>query len=257
MGFVTLHPRVSVSQECSPHQSFTDDVSMWRRLDIDRVGLISTKLRPAGWDARLVTDAGIKVTNVGAEVELLEKALECAETVGADVVWTCTGPLGSRSWDEAADDFCKRIIPAATQAKEKGIVLAIEPTNPLRTDVSFIHTMRDTFDLAHAAGIGVLLDFAMCWYERGLTEIVRENLDSLSLVQINDYRIGTFSTPDRSVLGDGDIPLERLLTMLVEAGYSGMFDLEIIGPKIEEEGYVSSIRRSLDRLNEILARLDV
>lgn len=118
--------------------------------------------------------------------------------------------------------------------------------------------MRDTFDLARVAGVGVVLDLAMCWYERGLEDLVRKNADLLTLVQINDYKLGTFTTPDRSVLGDGDIPLERLIAMFLDAGYSRPFDLEILGPKIDAEGYgLPAIQRSLEKLNEIFGRLGV
>jgi sugar phosphate isomerase/epimerase len=230
---------------------------MWRDLGIDVVGLISPKLEPINWDVRLVTDAGLQVSSIGTDMAGLERALEFAASVGADSVWTCTGPRGSRTWEQAADDFCESIAPAIRSAAELGVELAVEPTNPLRCDVSFAFTMRDTFDLARAAGLGVVLDLAMCWYERGLEELVRNNVDLLTLVQINDYRVGTLSTPDRSVLGDGDIPLERLIAMFLDAGYSRPLDLEILGPKIDAEGYSSAIRRSLERLNEILGRLGV
>ena len=102
---------------------------------------------------------------------------------------------------------------------------------------------------------GVVLELVCCWYERGLEELVRENVDMLALVQIADYEIGTHDTPNRSVIGDGDLPLERLIAMLLDAGYEGMFDLELVGPKIEAEGYLSATRRSLERATEMLDRL--
>jgi sugar phosphate isomerase/epimerase len=132
----------------------------------------------------------------------------------------------------------------------------VQPTNSLRLDISSLFTLRDSLELAKAAGTGVVLELQCCWYERGLEELVRQNVDMLKLVQISDYEIGTLSTPNRSVIGDGDIPLERLLAMVLDAGYRGMFDLELIGPKIEAEGYLSATRRSLERTSEMLDRLD-
>ena len=55
--------------------------------------------------------------------------------------------------------------------------------------------------------------------------------------------------------GDGDIPLERLLTMVLDAGFEGSFDLEVMGPRVEEEGYHSSVRRSVERASELLERV--
>jgi hypothetical protein len=34
-----------------------------------------------------------------------------------------------------------------------------------------------------------------------------------------------------------------------------LFDLEILGPRIEAEGYLSATRRSLERMTEMLERL--
>ena len=58
--------------------------------------------------------------------------------------------------------------------------------------------------------------------------------------------------PDRLVPGDGDIPIRRILGDVLAPGTTGSFDLELIGPRIEAEGYdaVPAIRarRLLDVL---------
>ena len=171
------------------------------------------------------------------------------------MLYIVSGGAGSLPWEEAAENFCKDMAPGVARAHELGVRLAVEPTNPLRTDVSFVHTVRDAVDLARMAGMGVVVDFYSSWYERGLEEVVRENIDVVSLVQIDDYKLGTFDIPNRCAIGDGDIPVERLMGMLLDAGYEGAFDLEILGPQIEAEGYRSPIARSLERASEMLDRL--
>jgi sugar phosphate isomerase/epimerase len=121
--------------------------------------------------------------------------------------------------------------------------------------VSFVYWQRDAMDVARRAGIQVMLDFQSCWFERGLAELVRKNLDLVGVVQISDYVIGTPRTGDRVVPGDGDIPLERLIAMVLDAGYQGAFDLEVMGPRIEAEGYRSVLRRSVEAVSEMLDRL--
>jgi sugar phosphate isomerase/epimerase len=86
---------------------------------------------------------------------------------------------------------------------------------------------------------------------------VRKNIDLVALVQIGDYRLGSFNIPNRCAIGDGDIPVERLMTLLLDAGYEGPLDLEILGPAIEEEGYRAPIARSVERASEMLYRLGV
>ena len=48
---------------------------------------------------------------------------------------------------------------------------------------------------------------------------------------MSDYVLGDRSAPCRSVPGDGDIPLRRLIDDLLTAGYTGLFDLELVGPR--------------------------
>ncbi len=165
------------------------------------------------------------------------------------------GSGGSLLWEEAADQFCDEMAPHVARAEELGVTLAVEPTNPLRTDVSFVHTVRDAVHLARMAGMSVVVDFYAAWYERGLEETVRENMDIVSLVQIGDYKLGTFDIPNRCAIGDGDIPVERLMGMMLDAGFEGAFDLEILGPRVQEEGYRAPIVRSLERATEMLDRL--
>jgi hypothetical protein len=74
------------------------------------------------------------------------------------------------------------------------------PVDPLRSDVSFVHTLRDAVDLARMTGIGVVVDFCSCWYERGLEQLVRENVDLVTLVQIGDYKLGTYDIPNRAAI---------------------------------------------------------
>ena len=70
-----------------------------------------------------------------------------------------------------------------------------------------------------------------------------------------DYKLGTFDTGNRVAVGDGDIPVEQLLGLLVDAGYEGVFELEILGPVVEAEGYRAPILRSLERMSEMLDRI--
>jgi sugar phosphate isomerase/epimerase len=252
---VSVHPRISVDEECAGNIPFAEEVDFWKELGVTDIGVISTKIEPIGWDVGFVKSTGLRVSNIGTEERVLNEALEFGAAIGADSVWLTPGSIGSRLWEEAADGFCRRMEPAVARAKELGIALALEPTNSLRLDISFVFTLRDSLTLARIAGTGVVVELACCWYEPGFEDLFRKHVDMIKLVQISDFEIGTRSTPDRTAIGDGDIPLERLLRIILDAGYEGMFDLELIGPKIEAEGYLSATRRSLERAGEILDRL--
>jgi sugar phosphate isomerase/epimerase len=247
---------------------------MWGELGIDHVALILPKIAEIGWQAagEMVTAAGLRVSTIFGPTyrpldadrvlgwwEEDQKAtvdtIDFAAAIGAASVYLCTGRAGTLDWDEAAEAFSEMVAPAVARGGEVGVPLLVEPTNPLRSDISFIFWQRDAMDLARRAGTKVMLDLQSCWYERGVEEVVRNNIDLVGLTQISDFVIGTTMTGDRVVPGDGDIPLERLLAVVVDAGFEGSFDLEVMGPRVEEEGYRSSVRRSVERASELLERV--
>lgn len=250
------HPRISVNSICSMKQSFEDDLDLWADLGIDNVGLISPKLEAAGWDAsrQAVLDAKLLVSSMSAYRDGISESLPFASAVGCDLLYTVSGSFGTVPWEEAAKRFCEEMASVVAEAEEHSVRLAVEPTNPLRTDVSFVHTVRDAIDLARMAGIGIVIDFYSAWYERDLDRLVAGNIDLVVLVQIGDYKLGTYNIPNRCAIGDGDIPVEQLLGMVLDAGYEGPFDLEILGPAIEDEGYRAPIGRSVERATKILER---
>ena len=157
------------------------------------------------------------------------------------------------SWNEAADALASALQPIL--ADTGGIKFALEHTNSLRVDVGFVHSLADVIDLATRFDIGVCMEINACWAERDLAKTVNDHVDRLQLVQVSDFAVGTLSTPNRLVPGDGDIPLERILGEVLAAGYSGCFDLELIGPRIDEEGYAASGVRAVAVLSEMLDRL--
>jgi sugar phosphate isomerase/epimerase len=254
---MSFHPRLSVNSICSMRQSFDEDLALWADLGIDHVGLITPKFEPDRWEAgrQAIGDAGINVSSVSCYRHGMAGSVEFTASLGADVLYLPPGSGGSLLWEEAAERFCADLAPWVAHAQDLGVRLAVEPTNPLRTDVSFVHSLRDAIDLARMVDMTVVCDFYSTWYERGLDELVQKNIDLISLVQIGDFKLGTFDVPNRCAIGEGDIPVERLMKMVLEAGYEGPFDLEILGPRIEEEGYRAPIARSLERASEMLDRL--
>jgi sugar phosphate isomerase/epimerase len=271
---VLAHPRLSVNSVSSYMQPLAADIALWQDLGIEHVALILPKIEEIGWDAArdMVTTAGLRVSTIfgptyrpldadrslgwwDADQKGTVDTIEFAASIGAASVYVCSGAAPTVSWDEAADAFCELVAPAVARGNELGVPLLLEPTNPLRADISFIFWQRDAMDLARRAGTKIVLDLQSCWYERGLEQVVRKNMDLVGLTQISDYVIGTTETGNRVVPGDGDIPLERLLAMVLDAGFEGSFDLEVMGPRVEEEGYRSAIQRSVERTSELLDRL--
>jgi sugar phosphate isomerase/epimerase len=267
-----MHPRVSLSAISTASWELDADLAFYDGAGITTVGISVAKLERFGWEegTRRVMDAGLRVTNLiglgpfhladpegwASQGDRLRRALDTATALGAECMVFTTGPAGALTWEEAADALEAALAPVLADARGRGVPFAIEHTNSLRVDVGFVHTLRDVVDLARRLDTGVCMEVNACWAERGLAETIAAGVDRLSLVQVSDFAVGTLSTPNRLVPGDGDIPLERILGQVLAAGYQGSFDLELIGPRIEEEGYESACRRSVDRLGDMLESMD-
>jgi sugar phosphate isomerase/epimerase len=266
-----MHPRVSLSAISTFEWPLADDLDFYARTGITNVGVSVAKLEQHGWDdgVRRVRDAGLRVTNLiglgpfhldtpeqwSDQRARLDRAVDAAGALAAECVVFTTGPAGSLTWEDAADALEIAMSPLLDRAGSRGVPFALEHTNALRADIGFVHTLRDVVDLARRLGIGVCMEINACWAERGLGATIAAAADILRLVQVSDYAIGTLSTPDRLVPGDGDIPIERILTDVLAAGYEGCFDLELIGPRIAAEGYEAAARRGIDGLTAMLERL--
>jgi sugar phosphate isomerase/epimerase len=261
--------RVSVSAICTYQWSLEQDLAFYAAHGIREVGISLAKLERhgVGDGAARVRDAGLRVTNLiglgpfhladpeqwPAQRDRLLRAVEAGVTVGAECLVLTTGPAGDLTWEDAADRLAEALAPVLRASRATGVPIALEHTNSLRVDVGFVHTLRDAIDLARRLDIGVCMEINACWAERDLGGTIAAGVDRLRLVQVSDYAVGTLSTPARLVPGDGDIPIARILGQVLAAGYDGSFDLELIGPAIEEEGYERAIPRAVRALDALLA----
>jgi sugar phosphate isomerase/epimerase len=269
-----VHPRISVSAISSFRNRLDQDLEFWARHHIGRVGVSVAKMEAFGWQpaCRLVDEAvanGLAVANLiglgpfhlaeperwGVQQEHLVRAIDAARAFGVECVVFTTGPATPLTWEAAADALADALAPVLAVARARGVPFALEHTHALRVDVGFVHTLRDALDLARRLDVGVCMEVNACWAERGLAATVVDGIDRIRLVQVSDFRVGTHSTPDRLVPGDGDIPLPRILGDVAVAGYGGSFDLELIGPAIEAEGYDAAVPRAVDQLSVLLEAL--
>lgn len=193
--------------------------------------------------------------DTGDAARNLNRAVEAAEVLGCEQLYIVSGGRGSLDWEAAAARLAELIAPCRELARQRGVNLLIETANMLNADIHFAHTIDDTVRAAEIAGIGVCIDLGACWFEGDLKNKFRRALPLTGLVQVSDYVAGDRITPHRAVPGDGMVPLERLIGQLLELGYEGIFDLELTGPRIAEEGPYKAGLRAAERLSEILTRL--
>lgn len=269
-----MHERISIHQMCFAGASLPDYVGQCRALGAQRIGFISPALLApggltearsalAGTDMAVETiahvfRAGHLSTDRDAwqdSRESLARLIDIAAELGARSIYMLTGGHGELCWEEAADCFCAALAPCVDRAKAAGIELAIENASALYAELHIAHSLADTITLAEMADVGVCIELFFCWAEAGLPELFARTLPLCRLVQISDYIYGDRSLPARAVPGDGVIPLQRLVESLLDAGYAGAFDLELLGPRIDAEGGYAAVARAAAHVGAILTHL--
>jgi sugar phosphate isomerase/epimerase len=191
----------------------------------------------------------------GEAARQLNRAIDVTAQIGGEQIYLISGGRGSLSWEEAAARFSTLLAPCREHADAKDVRLLVENAQALNADMHMAHTLLDAIRLAEMAGIGVCMELHACWMEGNLAEHFARAIPITGLVQASDYILGDRCTPCRAVPGDGVIPLERLFRQLLDLGYTGLFDLELVGPRINEEGCYAASTRAAEYLSELLTRL--
>jgi len=268
-----MHERLAVHPICFPGMAPADYVRQCRALGAQRVGFLGPVLLDdasfaAARAALAATGLAVEsITHVFCQGRLsgdeaqwrqardtLARLIDRAAQLQARSIYMLTGGHGSKAWEEDADHFCQAIAPCVAQAKSVGVALAVENASSLYADLHIAHTLADTVRLAEMADIGLCIELFFCWAEAGLPPLFERAVPRCRLVQVSDYVPGRRALPDRAVPGDGVIPLDQLLGLLLAKGYTGAFDLELLGPRIEGEGAAAAVARAGRFVGDILTR---
>jgi len=268
-----VHPRVSLHQVVMMNESTAAFIELCRALGVQNMTFATPLLlrEPDGIDAvkQSLDEAGPHVSVLnhpfalfpnleqdrGAAAEKLLQAIDFAASLGAKSMYLLTGGRGALSWERAAERFIELLAPCRSAALKKGITLMIENASPFNVDIHITHTLADTLLLAEMAAIGVCIDLQPCFGEANLPQLFRRTMPVTGLVQVSDYVLGDRVAPCRAVPGDGVVPLERLIGDLLDAGYQGLFDLELVGPRISEQGAAVASKRAAEWLSATLTKL--
>lgn len=268
----SLHSRVCINQICFSGAPLAEFVAHARVLGAQRIGLLSPALLSAEGRAGVraaLAQGGPAVetinhpfavypsldSNLSRARDLLLQLIDVAAEIGSRSIYLLTGGRGSLPWEAAAARFVEALVPCREEAAARGICLMIENASMLYADIHICHSLSDTLRLAEMAKIGVCVELFHCWGEAGLEDLLQRAVPICSLVQVSDYVLGDRSLPNRAVPGDGAIPLEKIIAMLLDGGYSGAFDIELLGPRIDAEGHLVATRRAAEHLCSILGEL--
>jgi len=264
------HPRLSINAMCSFPWSFEQDLALWSSTGVRHAGLLISKLEEDP-ETRLkeLTAAGIRASTVivgGFDLSAPETwertredqvaVLDLAARHAAGSIYFTPGRTCGTSWKDDLDRFADAVAPTVAYARKVDVRAAIEPS--LRTSVSFVNTLRDAIDVAERTGIDVIADFGNMWMERDFREVIARAMPHIALVQWCDLVIGSPGRPTlggRVHVGEGELPLRRMIQDVLDGGYTGVFDLEVVPADFTQGGREEVVRTGIARASELLADL--
>lgn len=261
-----MHPRISINSLSVNAGSLAAIIDAVARIGAAAIspGIDEVEATGVAQAVTLLRDAGLRVatfthrafgTTVQAtapEVDRLNRTIDVAAQIGAQSITMTTGGRGVLTWSDAAARFADAIAPCAQRAQAAGVALAVEPTSHLYADASIAHRLSDLVTICTGAGIGLGIDIFACWFDSDIEQAIKAAAPLCQVVQVSDYVAGDRGLPCRAIPGDGIAQTGRLITLIEAAGYTGPYDLEIIGPRIESEGAEAALRRAIAPIAALL-----
>lgn len=165
-------------------------------------------------------------------VDDARRAVAVAAELGAPALTIVSGP------DEGGDgvarlrDGLERVLPDAAAA---GVALALEALHPVYAEASVVLTLDAALDVVESIGspwVRVTVDLYHLWWDRGLPAAIRRAAGRIAAVHVADWRLPTRSLNDRARAGRGAIPLAPLLGAVLDAGFAGPLESEVLSDEL-------------------------
>jgi sugar phosphate isomerase/epimerase len=143
-----------------------------------------------------------------------------------------TGTGLGRDADEARTIAVDGLATIAREAERLGLVIGLEPYQRVAGEQwTIVSSIPEAVELIRDAGdppaLGIQFDSWHLWNTPTLYDDIEREIDRFVGVHIADYREPTRGWADRTLPGDGVGDVPRILRALDDAGWDGLYDIEI------------------------------
>ncbi|GAC1639414.1 MAG: sugar phosphate isomerase/epimerase [Chloroflexota bacterium] len=258
--------RFGVSEFTTWPWNFEQDVERYAALGVDTIEVCEFKLGNGKIDRQLglIEQQGLAISSVqpsirtlfpsqsqpepkdvGERMSLFDQTIERFGAMAIDVPFvTNTGIPPNGNISEVLDTAAREYRAVADMAAYHGARVALEPLNAAIMNVeTAIWTLKQGLDLVAAVdrpNFGICLDLWNVWQNADIVEAIRASGDRTFVVQLSDWRTPR-SYQDRLVVGQGEIPLPRLLRAIYESGYRGPYVVEIFSGDVPDSLWKSDL----------------
>lgn len=183
-------------------------------------------------------------------------AIDEAERIGAPVLVLVCGPVVKKNVADSQEMVMEGIAAIASRARDKGIVLGIEPLHPMmaasRSCVTTVKQALDIADNLRDDNIKVVIDAYHVWSDPDLKESTPRIAGRIAGFHISDW-----ITPiageltSRGMPGDGCIDLNSLKTWVEDAGYRGPIEIEVLSEYWWSQNPLKTFQKAVDSFSKL------
>ncbi len=246
--------RLSISQISTNSLGFEEALQAYSSKGISQMGIWTDKIEniPPTRVKALLDEYKVKPANLcfaglftsdsanerDAAVDNAKKTVELCKEIGAGFLLIVSGPTAPGQIEASRDNAKRGLEKLVPFAEDIGANLALESIHPI--DISrwtVWVTLEQVFgivDSFSSPNLGILLDLYNSWWEPGLEATIPRIIDKVFDVHMADWAAETLTVDSRLLPGQGVIPLPRLIKTIEDAGYQGLYDVEIFNPAIWE-----------------------
>ena len=244
--------------------SLEQDVENYQQAGYRAIGLWRQKL--ADWDeddaVDLLSGSGLVVSNVGwaggftgsdgrtpaESIDDAADALRLAGKLSAGCLVIYPGGRNNHIFRHATRLLRSALNELLPLAEAVEVPLAIEPMHPacasdwtFLTDLESVVTLIDEY---RTPLLKLAYDTYHFSFEADQCELLAQLAPHIGIVHLGDRSTAPGLDQDRCLLGQGRLPLRETVTTLRRAGYTGAFDVKLIGPEIESFDYWTVLEQS-------------
>ena len=248
---------LAISQLSTLRWGLEQDAIAYAQRGFNGIGVFRPKLEDFGVDrtVEFLAEQSLSVTSLswvggftGSDGRAFDDAIADAllavgdaANLRAETLIVLAGGRNNHIRNHARRTLCDALLEVTAVAEEYGVRLSLEPIHAGCGDEwSFVNDLESTLEIIETVAsksLGLTLDT----YHVGMDdEVVRwlpDVIPHLHLVQLGDGRHSPLGEMNRCLLGEGTVPLDSILDMLVRHGYHGPFEVELIGEDMESLSY--------------------
>ena len=261
--------RLAINQFTTYSWPFERDVAEYARMGVSGIGIWRAKLTDFGVEkgAELLRDHDLHVSSLhwaggftGSDGLSFEdslrdasEGLEIAAQIDAPCLVVHSGSRAGHTRNHARRLFRNALDRLLPLAEEHNVALAIEPMHPgCASEWTLLETLEQAADVLEQRPSPHLQLVYDMYHFPSPADLLRRLLPRLAVVQLGDAQEPPAGEPNRCPLGDGQLPLERLVGQLEEMGYTGFYEVELRGEDVEELSYEDLLHRSVDAFTTLM-----